>query len=54
MFGANSQDLREECRRKEGGGEEKVKGEEISTEVRKWEKVTALDGEYNVPGENCS
>lgn len=38
----------------ERGGEEKVKGEEISTEVRKWEKVTALDGEYNVPGENCS
>lgn len=37
-----------------GGGKEKVKGEEISTEVRKWEKVTALDGEYNVPGENCS
>lgn len=36
------------------GKKEKVKGEEISTEVRKWEKVTALDGEYNVPGENCS
>lgn len=37
-----------------GKKKEKVKGEEISTEVRKWEKVTALDGEYNVPGENCS
>lgn len=42
---------REEEKRVRGRAE---KMREDPAEVRKWEKVSPVDGERNVPGENCS